>query len=133
MTSRKFSRPRERLDPSRLPTLGARVHQLRQEKKISLRELARQLEVSHVFVRDIETGKRYPSEAVMSRVSYILGISTEELGRLDPRIKSEQLAKLAEKDMPLALELKGLIAEVISGHVSVAQIRGWRLAIAKNA
>ena len=47
--------------------LGQRIRELRGKKDLSLRELAKKLDVSAAFLSDIELGRRYPSEKGICR------------------------------------------------------------------
>ena len=52
-----------------MKTLGQRIRELREEKDFSLRELAKKSGVTAPFLSDIELGRRYPSEKVLSAKS----------------------------------------------------------------
>ena len=110
-------------------TFGERINQLRCEKKLTLRELSRRLELTHVFLRDIESGKRYPSQTVLRRLAKALDVELHVLERLDPRIQIGELSKLTQKDTSLAFEFNRLIEQVVSGRVSAADLRKRNLAV----
>jgi transcriptional regulator with XRE-family HTH domain/quercetin dioxygenase-like cupin family protein len=60
-------------------TLGSRLKDLRQKSGLSLRELARQVNVSPSFVSQIENGKSQPSVATLYAFSQRLNVSVDQL------------------------------------------------------
>lgn len=65
--------------PSGDDTLGARLRAERERSGLTLRELARRLEVSPSLVSQIETGKSQPSVRTLYAIVSELGISLDEL------------------------------------------------------
>lgn len=59
--------------------VGARLRKVRESQGITLRQFARDLEVSASFISQLETGKAQPSVATFFAICSALGISTEEL------------------------------------------------------
>lgn len=59
--------------------IGARLRARRLEHGISLRQFARDLEVSASFISQLETGKAQPSVATLFSICSALGISSDEL------------------------------------------------------
>ncbi len=59
--------------------LGKRLKQLRQERKLSLRALARKAHLSHSFIADIEAGRSKPSVDTLNILAEALGIPASEL------------------------------------------------------
>lgn len=65
--------------------IGERIKQLRKEKNLTLRELAKKADISISFLSDIENGRSKPSlerlkaiaEALDTTVSYLLGENPE--------------------------------------------------------
>lgn len=57
---------------------GKRLHQLRLEKKISLRALAEKVGVDFSYISQIEHEKRQPSRDVIVRLSEALGADSDE-------------------------------------------------------
>lgn len=62
-----------------MDTLGSRLKNMRQKSGLSLRELARQVNVSPSFVSQIENGKSQPSVATLYAFSRRLNVSVDEL------------------------------------------------------
>jgi transcriptional regulator with XRE-family HTH domain len=65
--------------PSGEDTLGTRLRVERERRGLSLRELARRLEVSPSLVSQIETGKTQPSVRTLYAIVTELGVSLDEL------------------------------------------------------
>ena len=62
-----------------MDTLGTRLKELRRQSGLSLRELARQVNVSPSFVSQIENGKSQPSVATLYAFSRRLNVTVDEL------------------------------------------------------
>ena len=60
-------------------TLGARLRLVRLAAGMTLRELARQAEVSPSFVSQIENGRSQPSVATLYTFAQLLGVSVDDL------------------------------------------------------
>jgi transcriptional regulator with XRE-family HTH domain len=70
-------------------TLGERVRARRLELRITLRELARRVEVSAPFLTDLEAGRRHPGPDVLRRLAAALDLPAAELEALDTRLSPE--------------------------------------------
>lgn len=79
-------------------TLGDRIRELREQRDLSLRELARKLELSAAFLSDVELGRRYPSEQVLTSLARVLGTTVEDLRSYDTRAPVEDIKRLAATD-----------------------------------
>ena len=66
-------------EPVTTAHLGARLRDARLASGLSLREFARQLEVSPSFISQLENGKSQPSVATLLSMTQILGISMDSL------------------------------------------------------
>ncbi|MES2094618.1 MAG: XRE family transcriptional regulator [Actinomycetota bacterium] len=62
-----------------MDALGIRLKELRQQSGLSLREFARQVNVSPSFVSQIENGKSQPSVATLYAFSQRLNVTVDEL------------------------------------------------------
>jgi transcriptional regulator with XRE-family HTH domain len=71
--------------------LGQRIRELREERDVSLRELAKKLGVSAAFLSDIELGRRYPSEENLKDLARMLGVSFDNLKAHDTRPPIEEM------------------------------------------
>ena len=64
----------------RVKLAGKKVKLLRISKKITQEDLAEQAEATDRYIRDLESGRKSnPSDALLFRMSKILGVSMEEL------------------------------------------------------
>src|ERR1022692_560307 len=85
-----LAEPQPLTTPNRLAPglVGARLRQRRMERGISLRQFARDIEVSASFISQLETGKAQPSVATFFSICAALDISTDELFNYDDSIES---------------------------------------------
>ena len=74
MTSQSLPGPEPRAE-----SLGAALRAARESRGLSLRELARQVDVSPSFVSQVELGKANPSVGTLYALVSVLGISLNEL------------------------------------------------------
>jgi transcriptional regulator with XRE-family HTH domain len=79
-------------------TLGERIRQLRDAKDVSLREFAKQIEVTPAHLSDIELGRRFPSEQLLKRIAVQLGVRLEQLEKYDSRPPVDEIKRLSEAD-----------------------------------
>jgi transcriptional regulator with XRE-family HTH domain/mannose-6-phosphate isomerase-like protein (cupin superfamily) len=79
--------PGNRLAPG---LVGARLRQRRMERGISLRQFARDIDVSASFISQLETGKAQPSVATFFSICAALDISTDELFHFDESPESSR-------------------------------------------
>lgn len=68
-----------------MKTLGERIRELREEKDLSLRELAKTIGVSAAFMSDVELGRRHPSDKHMRAIAQVLDTSMDDLQEFDTR------------------------------------------------
>ncbi len=104
----------QRLDGERVATdsVGARLRARREEKGISLRQFARELEVSASFISQLETGKARPSVATLYSICTALEMSIDELFATTPGVVPEAPAT--------APRIPG-----VSGGVRDVLLRSW--------
>ncbi|MGW0758304.1 helix-turn-helix domain-containing protein [Streptomyces sp. NPDC002814] len=67
------------MSPAAAPPVGARIRQVRLDRGMSLRSLAREIGVSASLVSQIETGKSQPSVSTLYAITTALGITVESL------------------------------------------------------
>ncbi|MEW6186075.1 MAG: helix-turn-helix transcriptional regulator [Thermodesulfobacteriota bacterium] len=67
-------------------TLGERIKELRIAADMTLRELARQVEIAPSHMSDIEHNRRHPSEEKLKLLAKAISADFEELKNLDPRL-----------------------------------------------
>jgi transcriptional regulator with XRE-family HTH domain len=103
-------------------TLGEFLRSKRDELDISLRELARQLEITPPFLSDIELGKRYPSEPVMAKLANFFQMRIEDLKSFDHRESLSDLKRLLEQNSNLNVAFRTALEEVKDGSLSPEQL-----------
>lgn len=92
-----------------MKTLGERMRELRLERDFSLREFARDLDVSAAFLSDIELGRRYPSDDLLNTIARKLRTPVEELRALDHRASIDELRRRATVDPQYAFALRKMV------------------------
>lgn len=97
-----------------MKTLGQKIRELREVKDLSLRELAKRLQVSAPFISDIELGRRYPSDKLFEAIAKELDISVEELRTYDTRPPVEGLKRLTNTNPQYAVAFRQVIDKNIS-------------------
>jgi len=90
------------------------MRELREQKDVSLRELAKKLEVSPAFLSDIELGRRYPSDEVLVRIARELSTSVESLKAYDTRPPVEELKRMAAANPLLGAALRRVVDKKVS-------------------
>jgi transcriptional regulator with XRE-family HTH domain len=103
-------------------TLGEFIRSKRDALDISLRELARKLEITPPFLSDIELGKRYPSEPVMAKLADFFRIPVDELKIFDHRESLSDLKRLLEQNSNLNVAFRTAIEDVKDGKISSEQL-----------
>lgn len=81
-----------------MKTLGQRIRELREERDQSLRELARSLDVSAAFMSDVELGRRYPTDEMLTKIAKKLRTSFDDLRAHDSRAPVEDLKRIASSN-----------------------------------
>jgi len=99
-----------------MKTLGQKIRELREIKDVSLRELAKEIQVSAAFLSDIELGRRFPSENILLSLSKKLGISVNELRTYDTRPPIDDIKRLASSNPQYALAFRQVIDKKISAE-----------------
>lgn len=99
-----------------MKTFGQKIRELREAKDFSLRELAKQLEVSAAFLSDIELGRRFPSEKVLESIARLLGTPLEELRDYDTRPPIEDLKRMALADPRFGFAFRQVVDKKISSE-----------------
>jgi len=97
--------------------LGNKIRETRESNKMSLRHLARNVNISASFLSDIELGRRFPSEITLETIALELGYSPNSLYELmykdRPTVKS-LTTELAEAKGEIA-RLEGKIQGMLEG------------------
>ena len=70
-------------------SLGEKIKGLREEKRISIRELGRRTDVSGMHISNIEKGKVNASPELVSKIAHVLEANSDELLHLADRVDPE--------------------------------------------
>jgi len=103
-------------------TLGEKLGELRNGRDISLRELAKQLDdVTAAHLSDIELGRRYPSEDLLTKLAKFFHISLDELRDHDTRAPVDDIKRRASHDPEFGLALRTLVGK----NIKAGEILKW--------
>lgn len=92
-----------------MKTQGERIRELREGLDLSLRELARNLDVSAAFMSDVELGRRYPTEDILAKIAKKLRTSLEDLQSHDSRAPVDELRRMATSDPKFGFALRRVV------------------------
>jgi transcriptional regulator with XRE-family HTH domain len=79
----------DRFASKAMDTSGRHIRRARQNKRLTVRGLARHIGVAASFVADIEADRRWPSPGVLARIAQVLDVPFAVLQDLDPRLPPE--------------------------------------------
>ncbi len=97
--------------------LGQRIRELREEKDLSLRELAKKLGgLSAAFLSDVELSRRHPSDKMLKKIAAALGTSFEDLKRYDTRPVVEEFKRLATSDPAYGFAFRKVLEEKVTAE-----------------
>lgn len=94
--------------------LGEFIRQKRDEKNLSLSELARLISRSAPFLYDVEMGRRHPSDEVLVEIAKHLSVPTAELKQYDTRPPTKTVLKKTLADPQYAVALRKVIDSKLS-------------------
>lgn len=97
-----------------MKTFGEYIRELRERNGLSLREFAKNINLSAPFVSDIELGRRFPSNDVFEKMAEILVVSTDELRSFDTRVPISELKKLAQSNPAYGIALRKIADKKVS-------------------
>jgi transcriptional regulator with XRE-family HTH domain len=103
-------------------SLGEFIRELRQERDVSLRELARELDISAPFLSDIELGKRYPSLEVLTKLAKRFKVSVDELQKYDNRESIADLKKLMDGNASWGFAFRTMADKAKEGKISPEEL-----------
>ncbi|MDB6027480.1 MAG: hypothetical protein JWM68_3703 [Verrucomicrobiales bacterium] len=102
--------------------LGDVIRELREKQDLSLRELARQTEISAPFLSDVELGRRYPSDEVLEKIAKKLKVSVENLKQYDHRDSVYELKRMVENNPSLGFAFRTALDEIKEGKLTPEQL-----------
>jgi transcriptional regulator with XRE-family HTH domain len=94
--------------------LGERIRELREQRDLSVRELAKKIKISAPFLSDVELGRRHPSDEVLETIASALGTTLEELKKHDARAPVQELRRIAANNPAMGFALRRVVDEDIS-------------------
>lgn len=103
-------------------TLGAKIRDLREKAGISLRELARDLDISAPFLSDIELGRRFPSDEILAKLAQKLDTDVRRLKDLDTRTALSDMKRMVDASPALGLVFRSVVNQVNTGKLSPEEI-----------
>jgi transcriptional regulator with XRE-family HTH domain/mannose-6-phosphate isomerase-like protein (cupin superfamily) len=103
-----------------MENLGVRLKQARQKSGLSLREVARQLQVSPSFVSQMENGKSTPSVVTLYALAQLLKVTVDELFSGGPSAPGD-LGEAGEPGGPSTPPSRPWCAGPIGGRLSVTR------------
>ena len=103
-------------------SFGQRIEELRNEKDLSMRELAAKAGISAPFVSDIESGFRYPSDDVLEQLAKALGTTVEDLRSYDPRPPAREMQELVDMDPRYGFAFRRMVNAVKELNITPEQL-----------
>jgi transcriptional regulator with XRE-family HTH domain len=99
-----------------MKTLGEYIRELRDNHDLSVRELAKRIQVSAAFLSDVENGRRHPSDDVLRTIASHLGTSVTELRKHDARAPVQELRRKAASEPAMGFALRQLVDDDVSAE-----------------
>ncbi len=103
-------------------TLGEMIRNLRDKADLSLRELAKQVEVSAPFMSDVELGRRYPGDDVLARIATCLKADVAELKKLDHRESVADFKRILDSNPNLGMAFRAAVTDVKTGKMTPEEL-----------
>lgn len=97
-----------------IKTFGEHIRALREQRDISVRELAKAVDVSAAFLSDVELGRRHPSEDVLERMAKALKTTAEDLKKHDARAPVQELRRIVASNPAMGFALRRVVDDEIS-------------------
>lgn len=91
---------------------GDRIAELRNEKDLSVRDLAKMVGVSAPFLTDVEKKRRYPADDTLVKLAKALGTTVEDLRSYDNRPPTKELNELTDEDVGYAFAFRRIVDRV---------------------
>lgn len=100
-------------------TQGQFIRRLREEKDLTLRELAGLADITPTYLSDLERGNRHASHEVLRALAKPIGTTLEALLELDDRVVVQTVKELCDRDPSLAHALRSLSGRLKRRSISV--------------
>lgn len=105
-----------------MPSIGDRIRQLRNDRDLSLRELAKIVDVSAPFLSDVEAGKRFPGDDNLERIARALRTTVADLKSHDTRPPAKEMIELSDEDADFAVAFRHVIKQVRDQKLTPGQL-----------
>jgi transcriptional regulator with XRE-family HTH domain len=102
--------------------LGEFIRESRKKSGVSLRELARIVNISAPFLSDIELGRRSPSNETLTRLAQALKMPVGRLKRHDLRVTITCLKKLIATSPEWDFALRTITERAIRGELTPKEL-----------
>ena len=106
-----------------MKTLGERIRELREEKDLSLRELAKTIGVSAAFMSDVELGRRHPSDKHMRAIAQELETSLDDFEEFDTRPPLREFRKATLSNPEYGFAFRRIMDRQISSEELLEFVR----------
>ena len=103
-------------------SFGQKLRQLREAAGLSLRELARDVNVSAPFLSDVELGRRFPKDETLALIAKKLSVELETLKAHDTRSAIAELKRMADATPTLGLAFRAMVEQVNQGKLTPGEI-----------
>jgi transcriptional regulator with XRE-family HTH domain len=103
-------------------SLGQQIRELRDKADFPLRGLAKRIGISSPFLSDIELGRRFPSEEILTKLAGALEVSPDELKQYDTRAPIADLKRLIDLDPKLGFAFRTVVEKVKNGELTAEDI-----------
>lgn len=105
-----------------MKTQGERIRELREERDLSLRELARSLDVSAAFMSDVELGRRYPTAEMLGKIAKKLRTTLEDLQSHDSRAPVDELRRMASSNPAFGFALRRMVDGIADDRLTPEEL-----------
>lgn len=101
---------------------GDRIRELRNERDLSLRELAKLVGVSAPFLTDVEQGRRFPKDETLEKLARALRTDVADLKSHDTRPPAKEISELSDQDIDYAFAFRRVVKHVKDQKLSPEEI-----------
>jgi transcriptional regulator with XRE-family HTH domain len=103
-------------------SLGQKLRQLRESAGFSLRELARETNISAPFLSDIELGRRFPRDETLSLIAKKLRVRVGSLKEHDTRSALIDLKRIAGSTPALGVAFRAMVEQMNAGKLTPGEL-----------
>jgi transcriptional regulator with XRE-family HTH domain len=99
-------------------SLGEVIRELRDKADLSLRDLAIKISKSAPFLSDIELGRRYPSDDVLTAIAKELSVTFDELKKYDNRESIADIKRMMTTNPQLGFAFRTAAEKLKTGNLT---------------